>query len=99
MLEADTGALALQLAVERLPSVVLLDLLLPEMDGWEVLWHLKHKPETRNIPVVVASVLDHPGRAMQLGASDYLRKPVSGARLLYTLRRAGTHCGDVHGEQ
>ncbi|MEQ9669686.1 PAS domain S-box protein [Coleofasciculus sp. G2-EDA-02] len=63
------------------PDVIILDILLPDISGWEVLLQLKGNPATASIPVVVVSVVDDPTKALELGASDYLLKPVSRPQL------------------
>jgi len=74
--------------VRRLtPAGVVLDILLPGIDGWEVLARLKADPATAAIPVVVVSMLDERGRGYALGASEYLVKPVSKDQLLAALYR------------
>jgi signal transduction histidine kinase/CheY-like chemotaxis protein len=75
--------------VRRLsPAGVVLDILLPGIDGWEVLAQLKADPGTAAIPVVVVSMLDERGRGFALGATEYLVKPVSKEQLLAALYRA-----------
>jgi signal transduction histidine kinase/CheY-like chemotaxis protein len=75
--------------VRRLsPAGVILDILLPGVDGWEVLAQLKADPATVAIPVVVVSMLDERGRGFALGAAEYLVKPVSKEQLLAALYRA-----------
>ena len=69
------------------PDAVILDILLPEMDGWEVLQRLKGDPQTRSIPVMVVSVVDDRQLGLALGAVDYLVKPVSRELLLESLGR------------
>ena len=54
---------------------MVLDIRLPEMDGWEVLAELKADPATSDIPVIVASIVDERPRGLALGAADYLLKP------------------------
>jgi CheY-like chemotaxis protein len=73
---AEDGQRALQLAVERQPDLILLDLLLPKMSGLEVLEYLKSNPATTQIPVVVLSALYEKNREklMAAGAEDYLEK-------------------------
>jgi len=58
------------------PSVILLDIVLPGLDGWEVLRRLKASPESRDIPVIIVSLLDNRELGMTLGAVDYFVKPV-----------------------
>jgi signal transduction histidine kinase/DNA-binding response OmpR family regulator len=75
--------------VRRLsPAGVILDILLPGVDGWEVLAQLKADPGTAAIPVVVVSMLDERGRGFALGAAEYLVKPVGKEQLLAALYRA-----------
>jgi signal transduction histidine kinase/DNA-binding response OmpR family regulator len=75
--------------VRRLsPAGVVLDILLPGIDGWEVLAQLKADPETAAIPVIVVSMLDERGRGFALGAAEYLVKPVGKDQLLAALYRA-----------
>ncbi|HEX2819074.1 MAG TPA: response regulator [Streptosporangiaceae bacterium] len=75
--------------VRRLsPAAVILDILLPGIDGWEVLAQLKADPETAAIPVVVVSMLDERGRGFALGAAEYLVKPVGKDPLLAAIHRA-----------
>jgi CheY-like chemotaxis protein len=86
-LVAHNGAEALRLTSELMPMAVILDILLPEIDGWEVLTRLKENPVTRNIPVVVVSVVDNPALGRALGAIDYFVKPVDGRALLSRLEQ------------
>jgi CheY-like chemotaxis protein len=79
---AHTGSDALRMARELKPAAVTLDILLPEIDGWEVLSRLKDDEATRDIPVVVVSVVDNPTLGRALGAVDYFVKPVDGKALL-----------------
>jgi PAS domain S-box-containing protein len=82
---ARTGPEALIMARELKPVAITLDILLPEVDGWEVLNRLKADQATRNIPVVVVSVIDNPALGRALGAFDYFVKPVDGKALLSRL--------------
>jgi signal transduction histidine kinase/DNA-binding response OmpR family regulator len=84
---ARTGAEALAMAAELKPVAVTLDILLPQIDGWEVLGRLKELEATRDIPVVVVSVVDNPALGRALGAIDYFVKPVDPKALLSRLDR------------
>jgi CheY-like chemotaxis protein/signal transduction histidine kinase/HAMP domain-containing protein len=75
------GDSALSLARDYLPSAILLDLDLPDIDGFTVLDRLKRDPSTRHIPVHVMSSLRERERALRLGAISYLNKPVNQAAL------------------
>ncbi|WP_460662723.1 hybrid sensor histidine kinase/response regulator [Kribbella swartbergensis] len=85
-------------AVRRVrPVAVVLDIRLPGIDGWAVLQALKAEPSTRDIPVVIVSIVDEQARGAALGAAAYLVKPVSRDALLRALRAVGA-VGDDKGE-
>ena len=84
---ARDGATGLDLARRMHPSAVILDLLLPGLDGWELLGRLKGDHETAAIPVLIASILDERGAGFALGAAEYLVKPVDAEELLEALAR------------
>ncbi len=84
---ATSGADALRLANELAPAAITLDIMMPRQDGWEVLQALKNDAATRDIPVIICSVLDDPDLARSLGAAAYLHKPVSQVDLLGALQR------------
>ena len=78
LLEATDGSTALQLAVERHPDVVVLDLMMPGMNGYEVLETLQNDERTSDIPVLVLtakSLRADRERSHRLGASGFLTKP------------------------
>ncbi|MEO7197754.1 MAG: ATP-binding protein, partial [Solirubrobacterales bacterium] len=77
-------------AVRRtLPDAVLLDIRLPGIDGWAVLKELKAATETRDIPVIVVSIVDERARGAAMGAAAYLVKPVGREELLSALTTVG----------
>ncbi|HEV8636492.1 MAG TPA: response regulator [Chloroflexota bacterium] len=78
-----------ELAAQRRPRAILLDIVMPGRDGWDVLLELKASPATRDIPVLVCSVLDEPEVATSLGAAAYLRKPVDQPQLIAALGALG----------
>jgi signal transduction histidine kinase/DNA-binding response OmpR family regulator/CHASE3 domain sensor protein len=84
---ARTGTEALSMARDLKPVAITLDILLPGIDGWEVLSRLKQDEATRDIPVVVVSVVDNPQLGRALGALDYFVKPVDRQALLSRLGR------------
>lgn len=92
VLEADDGASALeQLHVHRHPCVILLDLMMPGMNGWEFRERQRSDPDLASIPVIILSgVHDLAARAREIGAADQLQKPVDLARLLDAISR---QCG------
>jgi signal transduction histidine kinase/ActR/RegA family two-component response regulator len=69
------------------PAVVVLDIRLPGMDGWTVLETLKEAPDTREIPVIIVSILDEAARGMAAGAAYYLTKPLGRYDLTAALRK------------
>lgn len=87
VLEASTASGAIALARETRPDVVILDVILPTQDGWEVLQQLRHDDATRDIPIVICSVLPGQSLALALGVTDYLPKPVTRQGLLAKLKR------------
>jgi CheY-like chemotaxis protein len=85
--EASTPAHGLELAHRLRPAAILLDLDLDGEDGLQLLERLKADPATRDIPVVIESVLAEQRRGFLLGASDYLVKPLDRKRLLESMSR------------
>jgi signal transduction histidine kinase/DNA-binding response OmpR family regulator len=82
-----SGHAGLGAAKRLLPQVITLDLGLPDLDGWEVLYRLKNDPATQGIPVLVVTAQDQGQLGPSLGAVDWLTKPVDSKRLLTALRR------------
>jgi CheY-like chemotaxis protein/anti-sigma regulatory factor (Ser/Thr protein kinase) len=95
MLYAATGQEGLRLAAERKPDLILLDVILPDQDGWAVLTAITTKLELASIPVVVVTAADERGLATTLGASAYLSKPVSQDELRAAIRGAQQPAGEV----
>ena len=91
---ARTGKQALADARTRKPAAITLDILLPDLDGWEVLTRLKKDEATSEIPVVVVSVVDNPELGMALGALDYFVKPVPANQLMSRLDKFRREPGD-----
>ncbi|MDF1602599.1 GAF domain-containing hybrid sensor histidine kinase/response regulator [Nocardioides sp. YIM 152315] len=86
---ARDGPSGLEAVRRGRPDAVLLDIRLPGIDGWAVLEALQADPGTRDIPVIVVSIVDERSRGAALGAADYLVKPVSREALLGALSRVG----------
>jgi signal transduction histidine kinase/CheY-like chemotaxis protein len=84
---AQDGAAGLELARTETPAAIILDIVLPGMDGWEVLRRLKADPSLRDVPVVIVTVVDERGLGLALGAVDYFLKPVDRSALLDRLAR------------
>ena len=79
----------LRRAEELNPSVIILDVMMPEKDGWEILQRLRAMPATANIPIVVCSVFNDPQLAFSLGASAFVSKPTDQKKILETLKQLG----------
>ena len=77
IIQAKSGEEGLKLAAEYLPDAITLDVMMPEMDGWEVLTALQSNDVTKNIPVIMLTMADEPDIGYSLGATDYLTKPVN----------------------
>ncbi|TBR40315.1 MULTISPECIES: response regulator [Dyella] len=77
VLAAGDGESGIQLAATFRPTGILLDVMLPGMDGWTVIAQLKDNSKTRHIPVHFISAVDEAGRGRDLGAVGFLTKPVS----------------------
>ncbi len=89
VLEAGTGAAGLRLVAERPPDLILLDVNLPDMAGWEICARLKADDHTRIIPVMLLTALDSMKdrwRGLESGADDYLAKPFQPQELMIRVR-------------
>lgn len=87
-----TGVADPDQAVQQIPTLqpgaILLDVMMPRRDGWEVLQTIKTMPEANTIPVIICSVLNEPQLAFSMGASGYLTKPFSQEQLLVALQHS-----------
>jgi two-component system cell cycle response regulator DivK len=87
--EAETAEDGIRLALDRQPALILMDILLPNMNGMEALRRLRDEPRTREIPViaVTASVMDEDrNKIMAAGFDDYISKPINVKAFLDTVR-------------
>jgi signal transduction histidine kinase/DNA-binding response OmpR family regulator len=96
VLGAGTAADGAVLVAERHPEVVILDLLLPDRSGLDLLAMLRADPATRQVPVIVVSVVSDPVRSLSLGASEHLAKPVDASAVAAAARRV-VAAGDGRG--
>lgn len=85
---ANSGQQGLRMAREFRPHLITVDLMMPELDGWQVIRALKADPTLCHIPVVVVSIVAGEHRGRILGAVDVLQKPVTRAELLAVLHRS-----------
>src|SRR5207248_466591 len=86
---ADNGPTALELAESELPDIILLDIMMPRMDGFEVCRRLKANPRTADIPVVMVTALSDVAdrlRGLESGADEFLTKPVNDTALFARVR-------------
>ncbi len=86
IIAAHSGVEGIALTRQLKPEIVVLDLMMPEMDGWQVCTSIR---EFSEVPILVLSALDHPGMvaaALDAGADDYLIKPVSSGMLIAHLQ-------------
>ncbi|NCP86266.1 MAG: hypothetical protein CO094_12200 [Anaerolineae bacterium CG_4_9_14_3_um_filter_57_17] len=75
-------------AAKRLhPYAITLDIMMPDVDGWQILQELKNDPETRNLPVIICSIVEEEEKGFSLGAADYLVKPILEDDLIGALNR------------
>jgi signal transduction histidine kinase/DNA-binding response OmpR family regulator len=81
------GEVGIEAARRLRPAAIILDLMLPGMDGWEFLSLAKADEGIAGIPVIIVSTLDEPGKGFALGAADYLVKPLRRENLLASLER------------
>jgi CheY-like chemotaxis protein len=87
LVAASSGPVGLELAQELAPDAIVLDVMMPGMDGWELLQIMRTRPQTAAIPVIICSVFNDPELAYSLGASLFLPKPVSRDGILAALHQ------------
>lgn len=78
---ADRGDIGLELAIKHKPDAIMLDINLPVMDGWTIMRKLKENPQLKKIPVHIITGNDNEKLGMQLGAVEFLKKPISNEQL------------------
>jgi CheY-like chemotaxis protein len=92
---AVSGEEGLKKAREMQPSAITLDIKMPKKDGWQVLHDLKLDPATRAIPVLLITIVDNKPLGYQLGAADYLVKPLDEGAVLTALKRVTEANGGI----
>jgi CheY-like chemotaxis protein len=92
---AATGVEGLNRVHELKPAAIILDIKLPDLDGWTILAALKGDPALAEIPVIVLTIVDDRARGYALGAAEYLVKPIDRARLRAVLEKYCGHQGQI----
>lgn len=90
-LAAASGDQALKLAKSEQPLAITLDIVMPGMDGWEVLGRLKEDPATSTIPVIITSIAEEQATGFALGAVGYVNKPITPDELLHEIEQASRY--------
>ena len=85
---AANAKLGLEAVRTLRPDVITLDIAMPDMDGWEVISELKKDPSTRDIPIIMVTMMDDRSRGFALGAYDFVTKPVEWGQLTGILETA-----------
>ncbi|GGB01877.1 HD domain-containing phosphohydrolase [Agarivorans gilvus] len=99
LLFANNGSRAIDAALKHSPDIILLDIMMPDMDGYKVCRTLKELPSTQKIPVIFVSAMsevEDEAMGFDVGAVDYIQKPVSAP---IVLRRVQTHLSLVHARE
>ncbi len=86
---------AVERALDIHPIAITCDVMMPQKDGWQVLQDLKNNPETRNIPIIMCSILEEEEKGFSLGAADYLVKPFLREDLVNAITRLDKK-GQIH---
>lgn len=84
---ARDGKDGLRIALEYHPDIVILDILMPGVDGWSVLSQLKATPGLEDVPIILLTMLENKEMGFALGAAEYLTKPIDASKLLPVLDR------------
>ncbi len=87
---AKDGKTGLSMARRRKPDLILLDVIMPRENGFEILEHIKNDPELESIPVIMFTILENAEsreKALEMGARDYITKPFDMERIVDCIRR------------
>lgn len=87
VMSAYSGEEGIMIARDQQPSIIVLDIMMPRLDGWAVLSKLKEDDAVKHIPVVMLSMIDNESLGFALGANDYLTKPVDRDKFVAVLRQ------------
>jgi CheY-like chemotaxis protein len=95
LITTSDPAAGIELAQERLPRIIVLDVMMPQADGWEVLGELQRSAATAQTPVVICTILADAELALSLGAAAFVQKPVTQEAFLAALERAAEQSSSV----
>ena len=84
---ASSGEEGIQWAQELQPNIISLDVMMPTRDGWNILTALKENSQTAHIPVIMMTIVDEKNKAYNLGAADYILKPINRQQLINVLHK------------
>jgi CheY-like chemotaxis protein len=90
VLEASDGEMGVEMAVKHQPKLIIMDLMMPKMDGATAIWHIKQNEATRNIPIILLSAYikgDQAKRAMDAGAEELISKSLILTELVDKVKR------------
>jgi signal transduction histidine kinase/CheY-like chemotaxis protein len=87
VIEASGGKEAITFARQYHPDLITLDIVMPDLDGFDVTTVLKNDPQAKNIPILIVSVVEDQEKAYRLGANDYITKPLKMEILMETVNR------------
>ena len=90
VITTTSGKEAIKLAKMHQPFAITLDVIMPDMDGWEVLQQLRHIPETKDIPIIIVSVSSDKATGIALGAIGYVSKPINKNQLISEINKLDT---------
>jgi signal transduction histidine kinase/DNA-binding response OmpR family regulator len=93
VIEAATGEETIEIARRERPSMITLDVVMPGIDGFDILSILNHDPETADIPVILVTVVDDREKGFRLGAVDYVVKPIDRKEFIESIRRVSSQLG------
>jgi CheY-like chemotaxis protein/anti-sigma regulatory factor (Ser/Thr protein kinase) len=96
VVSAFDGDEGMSKARQLMPFAIILDIIMPRKDGWQVLYELKADAQTRQIPVILLTIVDKRALGYRLGASDYLVKPLNDEAILAVLNRLARTNGGAH---
>ena len=83
VIEAINGRQAVDAAVKQRPNLILMDVMMPEMDGFEAIRLIRQTPQTTDVPIIAVTAMDGARElALHAGANDYVRKPIEIRRLI-----------------